>query len=227
MPSKKLLGTGVTAGALLAGLVVFVPAATSSAAPAPAGPAAPAALQVSADAFLCAIASNNGVTSGGSTVTGNPFDKVVTASSGCVGRIAEIGELALDTKQTAAIGSATGGAGAGKITFNPVTFTVPMGTFANSLFQLEASGGHLKTVLIAFRQRSAPGSFLTIRLNMVFVTSTELSYDGEALNGMKVALEYGGLQFLYRQTDPNGALGAPNVSGWNRVTNTTDGNPNS
>jgi type VI protein secretion system component Hcp len=227
MPSKKLLGTGMTAGAVLAGLVVFVPAATSSAAPAPAAPVAPAAMPVAANAYLCAIAANNSVTSGGSTVAGNPFDKAVTASSGCAGRIAEIGELALDTKQTATIGTGTGGAGAGKITFNPVTFTVPMGTFANSLFQLEASGGHLKTVLISFRQPSAPGSFLTIKLNMAFVTSTELSYDGDALGGMKVGLDYGGLQFLYRQAEPNGALGTPNVSGWNRVTNTTDGNPNS
>lgn len=100
--------------------------------------------------YLCAIGYDGRVLSSGSSVARNPFDPTTTSASVCTGHLADVGAVALDTVPSHNIGSQSTGAGAGKITFNPVA--VPAGRqFSMRLFQLQAPGTPIKLVLIAFR----------------------------------------------------------------------------
>jgi type VI protein secretion system component Hcp len=217
MRSRTVISGVASAAAAVLALTVLGP---SSAGAAPAPVAAPTP---GVTVYLCAVPYQGAAVSSGSAVTGNPFDPAFTNTAPCVGHIAELTGLSLDTMQMLNLGSQSTGAGAGKITFNPVTFTLPIGPFATALFANQASGTPFQSVFIAFRRNGQAGpTFFSLRLALAAVKTLALS-----TAGMQIGMEYGGLQMV-SHTESGKTLGPPVVSGWNRVKNASftqlDGN---
>jgi type VI protein secretion system component Hcp len=71
------------------------------------------------------------------------------------------------------IGSASGGAGAGKATLDPITFKKPLDSNSPLLFKVAATGGHYKSATFTFLRVTdgAQTIFFTITLKEVFITS--------------------------------------------------------
>ena len=134
----------------------------------------------------------------------------------------ELSSFTLDAMNPATIGSATSGAGAGKVTFQNFQFTKPLDKYSAELFQDLASGTHLAQVEIVIRKPGANGMedpVVQYLLKTVFLTNIHVS--GESRNATEtIQGVFGAIQFvLYGQT----GSGAPTVSsagGWSQITNT-------
>lgn len=86
----------------------------------------------------------------------------------------------LDNSTT--IGSASGGAGAGKAVNKPVTITHVMGASSPEFLAAAASGQHLKSVVINFARTTAQGTdtvYYRVTLTTVFVTAVHQYSSGD------------------------------------------------
>ena len=141
------------------------------------------------------------------------------------GKIFEVSSFSFDIAQTLNIGSASSGAGAGKVTFNPFSITRKVDKASPVLFQMACAGTAFESVVLALRRSGAtPGSgaiFLRYDFKFVAVKTISWSYDPEAPAEI-VTFEYGGLQVRYAAQNPNGSLTTPVSGGWNRVKNIQD-----
>jgi type VI secretion system Hcp family effector len=146
------------------------------------------------------------------TIKGN-----VTAS-GYVGAI-QATSLTWSVEQTLNIGSQSTGAGAGKVTFNDLTFTKAVDATSPAFFLALCAGIPFEFVDISFV--TSAGTTATCRLKLAAVKSidgTVGTVDGGTGTGVpseNIALEYGGVIWT---------VGAAS-EGWNRVQNTADTNP--
>jgi type VI secretion system secreted protein Hcp len=119
------------------------------------------------------------------------------------------------------IGSATGGAGAGKATFQDFSFTVPVGASTPKLFLACASGQHLTSATLTVRKPAggrggaAGFEFLKYVLSTVFVSSvtTGGSANDEAPHE-QFTLTFGKLQVYFTPENPNGSAGTTVNGGW-------------
>ncbi|HET6235192.1 MAG TPA: type VI secretion system tube protein Hcp [Acetobacteraceae bacterium] len=165
----------------------------------------------------------------------SPKYKTATVSGGKLtyGQIFEIEDYSFDIEQTLNIGSQGGGAGAGKVTFNPFSITRSIDAASPILFDMACSGTPFQTVYLALRksvgvgQASAPGKqtagfvFLRFDFKLVAVKTISWSHSDESPKET-VTFEYGGLQIHYCTQNPDGSLQAEKVGGWNRVKNVQD-----
>jgi type VI protein secretion system component Hcp len=112
----------------------------------------------------------------------------------------EIDSFSFGVENTLSIGSATGGAGAGKVTFHP--FTIKKTVDANSigLFRAAESGQHYQNATLNLRK---PGgqTYLVFHFSAVFVGSIDWSGSGDEAPKETVVFEYGGLQAQYTSQD--------------------------
>jgi type VI protein secretion system component Hcp len=123
----------------------------------------------------------------------------------------EVNGLSLNVEQVLNIGSQSTGAGAGKITFNPLTFTLVSTALDAKFFTAAASGTPYKEMLVEFVGR---GGEVAQRFVLKLVALKTIEWVQEPSDGalkMKVSVAYGG---LYVGTQQAGG------AGWNRVTNT-------
>lgn len=127
----------------------------------------------------------------------------------------------VENKQT--IGSATGGAGAGKATFNTLTIAKSVDLSSPSLYATSASGGHFPQVNLYVRKAGgagAGGDYLVYRFKLVFVSKiTWSNSSGDDAPQEEVDFEYGALQVQYSLQNPNGQLATPKQQSWSQVTN--------
>jgi type VI secretion system Hcp family effector len=141
-------------------------------------------------------------------VTANGYQGAIQATS-----------LTWSIEQTLNIGSQTTGAGAGKVTFNDLTFTKGVDTTSPAFFQALCAGIPFEFVDISFV--TSAGTTASCRLKLAAVKSingTVGTVDGATGTGAPsedIALEYGGAIWT---------VGAASA-GWNRVQNTSDTNP--
>ncbi len=182
----------------------------------PAGPAGPsgaaAALQLggealaggTADAFL----SLPGV-EGESVVRGHE-DEI------------ELHSFGFSLENTLSIGSASGGAGAGKVQFGNVHLTKWIDKSTPLLIKAVAIGSHWSEGKITFRQRSTGADFLTIKFSLVAVGKWEQGGKAEPPLLENVDLQVGSFQLEYRPTDPKGGLGGAVKFGWDRTKNSEE-----
>jgi type VI protein secretion system component Hcp len=131
----------------------------------------------------------------------------------------EVSGFDFDITNSPNIGSATGGAGAGKATFSPLTLTLDSDTALAPLLTLAATGRHLDAAtLVGVR---ADGEPITYRmdLNTVFVTKVE----DVAGAGLTVSLEFGQMRLQPFNQDPNGNISlGRDTTFWDQVTNTAE-----
>ena len=141
----------------------------------------------------------------------------------------ELDDFHFDVENPATIGSATGGAGAGKVKFN--TFTITKRTDASTprLYQQCCAGGHfaqvILTMLKASGDKSSALTFLTFDFRTVFITRVDWS--GGEENGdtpvETITFVYGSLGVTYTPQQITGAAAAkPVAAGWSQIRNSDD-----
>jgi type VI secretion system secreted protein Hcp len=171
-----------------------------------------------------------------------PFksSKVMTTANGMItqfGQVFEIKDYSFDIEQTYNLGSQSGGAGAGKVTFNPFSITRAIDRASPVFFEHACGGTAFQMVHLGLRKSGGTGAsgstetmtsgvfFLRFDFKLVVVKTISWSHDDESPQET-VTFEYGGLQIRYAAQNPNGSLYATKAGGWNRVQNKQDILPN-
>jgi type VI secretion system secreted protein Hcp len=164
-----------------------------------------------------------------------PWAIPTSASSGTVPNagpaIFEVSDFSFDIEQTLSIGSASSGAGAGKITFNPFSITRKIDKASPKFFEMACSGTAFQLVTLVFRKSSGAGAagaantsgvvYLRFDFKLVAVKTISWSHNDEGPEET-ITFEYGGLMVNYAQQEASGKLKTPVAGGWNRVFNTQD-----
>ena len=133
----------------------------------------------------------------------------------------ELTSFSLGAMNTVSIGSASAGAGAGKVSFQSFQFVKPLDKYSAQLFQDLSSGTHLASVEIVVRRPGPTGManpIVQYVLKTVFITS--IHWDGASNHATEtVQGEFGAIQFvLYGQTK-SGQSTVSSQGGWSQVTN--------
>jgi type VI secretion system secreted protein Hcp len=151
------------------------------------------------------------------------YDKPVPPASALA-----LPDYSFDVAQLTGTGSAPGtGAGAGKITLDPLSITRPVDVVSPQLFTACAVGTpfqQLNLMLVRSGTGSALAAFLQFTFKVVMVQTISWSHDDESPREA-VTFAYGGLQIRYRQQTSSGSLGKPVVAGWDGVRNIPDTAP--
>src|SRR5579859_738847 len=123
----------------------------------------------------------------------------------------DISEWSFGISQTVSMGSATGGAGAGKVAFDPFTIKKVVDKSSPLFFATLCTGGHYKTVNLLLRKSGAVkdksgGIYLEINFYMAFITKIDWSHDDNA-HTQEITFDYGAMQISYKmQMPPLGQL---------------------
>jgi type VI secretion system secreted protein Hcp len=140
---------------------------------------------------------------------------------GTVSQPIELASFTFEVENDLSIGSATSGAGAGKAKFDPITVTRQLDVASPTLFQLCASGTHLKQVDFVVSQSGGPAGqkpFLRFTFSTVFIQNiTWNASAGDDTPQETLNLEYGqmGVTFLDQQNN------SPSSAAWSQVTNSS------
>ena len=129
-----------------------------------------------------------------------------------------IRDFAFGVESPTTIGTATGGAGAGKVKFNEFTIKKVTDQASPLFFKNCCVGAHYKTVTVSMRrtERAPAGKeFLRFKFETVFVTRIDWSGPGDDGPEESITFVYGKLGI--RVTPDNGAK--PVIAGWDQVTN--------
>jgi type VI secretion system secreted protein Hcp len=122
------------------------------------------------------------------------------------------------------VGSATGGAGAGKAKFNQLTVDKVVDSTTPQVFQRLASGQHFAGVEIVARKAgggAGPSNPTRYYFSLAYPVSQEQSGDsGDDVPTETLTFAYGGFaQKVFRQS-PGGTTGTSLFGSWSQVTNT-------
>jgi type VI secretion system secreted protein Hcp len=124
------------------------------------------------------------------------------------------------------IGSATSGAGAGKVKFEEICFVKKTDASTPLLVQACASGQHIKNGTFVVRKAGgAQLEYLKLTLNLVFVTDFQQqgSPKGDEIPLEQITVAVGSIVVQYQPQGADGkALGGPSLVSWNQVKNVED-----
>jgi len=156
-------------------------------------------------------------------VSGESFQdayfKLPTASAAV-----EIRDFSFGVENLATIGSATSGAGAGKMAFNEFSIAKSVDKLSRSLFQISSVGGHLARAQLYLRKTggtTAGKPYLAYGFETVFVSKIDWSGSlGEDEPSERVTFVYGALALGYYPQKADGTFDVPVKAAWSVVTNT-------
>ncbi len=178
------------------------------------GPAGSSSVSVSSGPATDLFMTVTGVT-GGNTAG-------VTAPKGDI----ELRSFKIETENLQTIGSATGGAGAGKVKFVDFKVTKRVDSSSVNLFQVLTRGAHFDEVDV-FVRRAGPGAGggeskakpeIEYKMKLVFLTNiTTSSGGGSLIEHITGAL--GALQVEVTSQNPNGTQGKTTTGTWSQVKN--------
>jgi type VI secretion system secreted protein Hcp len=136
----------------------------------------------------------------------------------------EIKDFSFGVENPTTIGSATGGAGAGKVKFNEFTIKKTVDSASPSFFKNCATGSHYKTVTLTMRKaggdpHSSGQAFKTFTFGTVFTTKINWSGPGDEGPEESITFVYGTLSVEYKPQKPDGTLGVPITSCFDSVRN--------
>ncbi len=118
--------------------------------------------------------------------------------------------------------SSGGGGGSGKVVLQDFHFVKKVDKASAKLFTSCCTGEHLKTATLVCRKAGKDQQeFLTIILSPVIVSSFQCggSAGSDVIPMDQIALNYGKIEFKYREQKPDGSLGGEVVGGWDVTTN--------
>lgn len=136
----------------------------------------------------------------------------------------DISEWSFGITQTVSIGSATGGAGAGKVSFDPFTIKKVLDKSSPFFFSTLCTGGHYKTVNLLVRKsgvqaKKSGGIYFEIDFYMAFITKIDWSHD-ETAPTEEITFDYGAMRIAYKKQTPDGSLeSSPKMAAWNKLDN--------
>jgi type VI protein secretion system component Hcp len=132
-------------------------------------------------------------------------------------------DLGVANTATLSIGSASTGAGAGKVTFQPFTVTKTLDKYSSDLFLDLAGGKALASAEIIVRKAEANSmAFPVAQYLMKDVLITNVHVSGTAKQTTEtIQGEYGAIQFVFYGQMPNGTTQPVSSGGWSQVKNTT------
>ena len=146
------------------------------------------------------------------------------------GILFEITDVSFDIEQALNIGSQSSGIGAGKVTFNPLSFTRPSDRISPTLFRMCCAGEHFRSVSLFLRRaggsaNAAAGSITAgqtyLRFDFALVGLKTINWSVDDDNSKEeVTMEYGALMLRYLQQDVTGAGMKLYPASWNRIYNT-------
>ena len=169
------------------------------------------------DAFLVFTTQGNQL-----PLEGETQDKQFSAKNAI-----EISAYSLGIHNTTTVGSAAGGAGAGKAQFSDFQITKLVDKLSPTLLQYAGSGIHLQQLDLYLRKAGETGGkspaglvFMQFSFKLVYVTDIQWS-GGSGDDRVKedVTFAYGALQVHYTPQSSTGQQGTAVTGGWNRVTN--------
>ena len=132
----------------------------------------------------------------------------------------EIESFSFGAENVATIGSSTGGAGAGKATFQEFTVEKAVDSTTPRFLKTLATGTHFATVELIARKTGGVGSVTPMRtlFQMVFITKQEQSGSrGEDMRE-KLTFAYGGI--AQAVTSPKSPIKPDTFTSWSVITNT-------
>jgi type VI protein secretion system component Hcp len=138
----------------------------------------------------------------------------------------QISDFSFQVQNPNNLGSTTGGAGAGKITFQPLIVSRTLDKNSPLLFKASAMGAHYGQVLLSIVHTAGGGGKSSSRLvaqwrlGIVFVRSIAYSSGDE-----QDTFDFGSVLFNYYPQNANGSSATAVVGGWNRLTNQSVDNP--
>jgi type VI secretion system secreted protein Hcp len=136
----------------------------------------------------------------------------------------DISTWTFGVSQDVNIGSSSGGAGAGKVTFDDFKITKQIDNSSPLFFGTCCTGGHYDDVSLKIRKSGAVkdksgGIYLQFDFKLVFVTNITWSHNDPSPTE-DITFAYGALQVQYWQQQKTGSLAtAPATTSWSRVLN--------
>ncbi|HWY87016.1 MAG TPA: type VI secretion system tube protein Hcp [Gemmataceae bacterium] len=136
----------------------------------------------------------------------------------------EIKDFSFGVENPTTIGSATGGAGAGKIKFNEFTIKKTTDSASPLFFKNCCVGAHYKSVTVEMRKAggdpmTAGKPFLRFQFDTVFTTKIDWSGPGDEGPEESITFVYGKLGVKYTVQLATGLQGAQPIAGWDQVQN--------
>jgi type VI secretion system Hcp family effector len=141
----------------------------------------------------------------------------------------EIKDFSFGVENPTTIGSATGGAGAGKTKFNEFTIKKPTDLASPKFFKNCCIGAHYKTVTISMRKSGGDDAtsgkeFVQFKFDTVFTTKIDWSGPGDEGPEESITFVYGKLAVHYTSQNTSedgkpGTMGKDDFSGWDQVHN--------
>ncbi|AIC16927.1 Hcp family type VI secretion system effector [Nitrososphaera viennensis] len=111
--------------------------------------------------------------------------------------------------------STGGGGGAGKVSFQDISFTKNIDKSSPKLMLATATGEHIKQVVLTGEVSGKKGQqFLQIKLTDVLVSSYQQGGGSGAVPTDSFSLNFAKIEFTYYPVNPDGSLGAPVTGGW-------------
>jgi type VI secretion system secreted protein Hcp len=130
--------------------------------------------------------------------------------------------VSFGVENTTSIGSATGGAGAGKAKFDALEITKNVDASTPYLFSLVGTGSHLSDAALFIRKSGAPTDYLVYRFKLVVVQQIKWSAaNGDRAPEETVTLEFGAMQVSYTPVSANGTPQKAITQTWNQLTNSS------
>jgi len=136
----------------------------------------------------------------------------------------EIKDFSFGVENPTTIGSATGGAGSGKIKFNEFTIKKTTDQASPLFFKNCCVGAHYASVIIEMRKsggsKEVSGkTFLRFKFGTVFTTKIDWSGPGDEGPEEGITFVYGKLGVTYWPQDETGIPLALKPAGWDQVSN--------
>ncbi len=137
----------------------------------------------------------------------------------------EVSEFNFDVENTLNIGSASGGAGAGKVQFNEFIVKKRTDKASPFLFLHCCNGGVFNDVYLLLRKSGVDvaksgGNYLKFSFKLVAVKKIGWSgASGDDVCEEEVTFEYGAIKLQYWWQDETGKLDGPKETEWSRIKN--------
>ncbi len=153
-------------------------------------------------------------------LTGESTDQLTPSKN----KAFELSSFTLDATNPTTIGSASAGAGAGKVKFEQFQFVKPVDKYTAQLFLDLSSGTKIPSIEVVVRRPGNNGDenpLIQYMLKPVFITNVHIS--GESKSATEtIQAEFGAIQFVLYGQNSNGQSTVSSTGGWSQVTNKPD-----
>ena len=135
----------------------------------------------------------------------------------------EVTSVSFEAEQTLNIGSQSTGAGAGKVTFNPFSFTKHPDSFSPQLFTMLCSGTPFRKVTFEATASGNATPYFTFTMGLAAVKTIAFSSpDPEGRILEVITLLCGQVAYSVTQQNADGSFGKPVATAWDRVKNISE-----